>query len=80
MLMPLRLRRAPANADVWLRNLVKPEVQGCGHIRLMLSADTAPFYSVQLNSTGVADCQGVDPSSCIDSAAVAAEVINQFFR
>jgi hypothetical protein len=35
---------APTNAalaNIWLTELVKPEFQGCGHIRLMLTPATA---------------------------------------
>jgi len=32
---------APANAEVWLKHMVKSEVQGCGHIRLMLASNTS---------------------------------------
>lgn len=71
---------APANANVWIKNLVKSEVQGCGHIRLMLANDTAPLYSVQLSGPNVTNCAGVASNDCISSASVAAAVIEQFYR
>lgn len=65
---------------MWLEHLIKPEFQGCGHIRLMLGAATAPFYSVKLNSTEVANCVDVPAADCISSAEVASEVMTLFYK
>ncbi len=75
---------APSDPSVrakWLEALSMPEFQGCGHIRHMISNETSALYSVGLAGSNVTDCPAdSDPSNCISSAAVAAEVIRQWYR
>eukprot|EP00775_Hariotina_reticulata_P012281 gene12281-12417_t len=51
----------------------RAEYNGCGHIRLMLDAATAPLYSLKLSGSAVRDCNdtGTD-TDCISSARVGA--------
>jgi hypothetical protein len=46
----------------------------------MLSAATAPYYSVRLNGTEVANCVDVPAANCISSQEVASEVLTLFYR
>jgi hypothetical protein len=46
----------------------------------MLTPANAPFYSVRLNGTDVANCVDVPASNCISSQEVASEVLTLFYR
>jgi hypothetical protein len=70
----------PETAQKWLTQLVNPEFQGCGHIRLQLTPEFAKYYSVKLSGPNVTNCDGVPASDCISSIEVATEVINLFYK
>lgn len=76
--------QAPDNADdreAWLKQLVKPLYNGCGHIRLMLVDKTSGYYSVKVGSAPLTDCgKTIDTSKCIAADKVAARIIEKYFR
>jgi hypothetical protein len=65
---------------MWLTELVKPEFQGCGHIRLQLTPDFTPMYSVKLSGKAVENCEGVPASDCISAAEVVTEALTLFYK
>jgi hypothetical protein len=46
----------------------------------MLTTASAPFYSVRLNGTEVANCVDVPAANCISSQEVASEVLTLYYR
>jgi hypothetical protein len=71
----------PADREAWLKLLVEPLYNGCGHIRLMLVDKTKGYYSVQVGSNPLAACgKTVDESKCIAADKVAARIIEKYFR
>lgn len=66
-----------------------PAVLFAGHIRLMLTTTNitgppsniipAPYYSVNAAQTGISNCVGIDPASCIKSNVVGTQMIRDFF-
>lgn len=74
---------APTNstaAALWLAELVKPEFQGCGHIRLQLTPEFTPAFSVKLSGKDVVNCEGVPAAECISSAEVVTELLTLFYN
>lgn len=71
-----------ATAQIWLQALVKPEHNGCGHIRLQLNETMAPYYSVKRNgplAADVSNCVGFS-GACISSTPIAQRIITKFFQ
>lgn len=66
--------------DAWLDHLAKPEFNGCGHIRLMITPSDVPQYSVAAGDGAVANCVGVADANCIKSDWVASQMIKNFFK
>jgi hypothetical protein len=59
---------------------VKPDFQGCGHIRLQLTPEFTKFYSVKLSGNDIVNCDGVPAADCINASEVATEVISLFYK
>jgi hypothetical protein len=72
--------RDPAAAANWLSELVKPEFQGCGHIRLQLTPEFTPVYSVKLSGNDTVKCEGVPAADCINAAEVTTELLTQLYK
>lgn len=69
-----------ADGETWLSALQRAEFNGCGHIRLMINAQTTGFYSVQL-AQGTAACGAkLDKTTCVDAGALAQRIIENYFR
>jgi hypothetical protein len=65
---------------MWLAELVKKEFQGCGHIRLQLTPEFTPLYSVKLSGNDTVNCEGVPAADCINASEVVTEVLILFYK